>query len=433
MELIKPGLVKVEKNKPVTDDAWVNELKVNGKTGNYLPSTHNLYLIFTKNPMLNGVLRYDEFKNRIDVTKNSVKITPGRFTDTNEAELLHYLSREFGIEANSRVFSSALITSAKENKFHEVRDFLNGLRGKWDENERLKDFIVNAYSPEKSIDPEYLSLIGTKFLIGAVARPMKPGCKVDNLLILEGPQGIKKSTSINELFYGYVNDMLSHIGDKDSLMALIGQWVIEIAELQGFSQSEDTKLKSFFSTSVDNYRPAYGRSVEAFERQCVFIGTTNQTEYFKDHTGNRRYWPVRCTTVNLQYIKENREQLFAEALHRYENNEKWWPETKRENDLLRVEQDKRLRIDPWQYLIEDFVTKRSFDWIQGNEILIDCIGKSPQTIQKTADQMRIGAIMQSMGWENKLKRIDVPGRERKCQRHVYVRPDDWKFKMITGD
>lgn len=321
------------------------------------------------------------------------------------------------------MLANAVHVTSRVNRFHPIKNYLNKIRGTWDGQERLSNWIVDVFKPPLDIDLEYLSLIGSKFLIASIARILKPGCKVDNLLILESEQGRKKSTVVDVLFNGYVNDTPLQIGDKDAVMGLAGHWCVEIPELQGFSQTEDTRLKSFFATREDRIRLPYARTVESFPRQNVFIGTTNQTEYFKDHTGNRRYWPVRCTVVDIDYVLENREQLWAEALHKFEDGKTWWPETDNENTLLRVEQDKRMRIDPWQYLIEDFLNKRLFDWIQGNDILTDCINKNPSSVQK-ADQMRVGAIMQSIGWKNITKRVVVPGCDKKSLRRVYIRPNE---------
>ena len=412
------------------DNAWPEGLRLD-KNDKPVASTHNIFTIFTEDNNLKRVIRFDNFTKNIVIAENKIGISSGYFTDAAEAEISYYVSKKYDVEINSRVFKNALIAAARKYSFHKLQNILDKLRGTWDKQMRLNSWIKNTYLPKDDVSEEYLALIGKNFLIGAIARAMKPGCQMDSLLILEGAQGIGKSTSVKSLFYGLVNDTPLNIGDKDSVMALSGHWCVEIPELQGFSQTEDTKLKSFFATREDKIRLPYGRSVESFPRQNVFIGTTNQTEYFKDHTGNRRYWPVYCTTVNFKYIEENRDQLFAEALYRFEHGEVWWPSTASENDLLKVEQDKRMRIDPWLYLIEQFLCDRTFEWVQGNEIITDCIGKQPQVIQK-ADQMRVGAIMQALGWEKKVKRIPVDGFKRNQQKHVYVRPDDWNQRVNSG-
>jgi len=407
-------------------DYWMNNLKRNDKN-KIIPSSSNVELILSNHVDWAGKIAFDEFSGKF-VIKKEVDgidgIIPGEFTDTAEALICHWLSVFYNIDVNSRVFGHALTAAAYKNKFHPVKDFLNTL--KWDEKERLPNLFADIFDPPCDTEPGYLAFVAVKFFIGAIARIEQPGCKMDNVLILESNQGKKKSTLIGEMFPWSADTPLA-IGDKDAVLNIQGVWVYEVSELQSFNNVEATKSKAFFSTAEDLIRVPYGRSAQKFPRQTVFIGTTNETEYFKDHTGNRRYWPVRCTTVDLEYVKENRDQILAEALHRYRQGESWWPETEEENRMLMVEQDKRLRVDPWQYLIEDFVTSNSFDWIQSNEILTDCIGKSAQSIQKTADQMRVGAIMRAMGWENKIKRIEVPGRKNKLQRHVYVRPSDWRF------
>ena len=244
---------------------------------------------------------------------------------------------------------------------------------------------------------------------------------MDNVIILEGAQGIRKSPSINVLFGDWFSDAPIPLGDKDSYQNIQGVWGHELAELDSFNKAETTTAKNFFSQQKDRYRPSYGRRAQDFPRQTVFIGTTNQTEYLKDYTGNRRYWPVKCHAVDLEQLKENRDQLWAEALHRFRDGEIWWISNDEEQLLFEEEQDLRMQVDPWQHLVEAYLRSITKDYITSAEILIDAIGKDSGHINR-ADQNRVGPNMRVLGWRNTKKRIliDVNSTE-KIPRHVYVR------------
>ena len=282
---------------------------------------------------------------------------------------------------------------------------------------RIHKWLADVY--ESPTHGGYLELVGKYFLVGAVARVMRPGCKMDNVMILEGRQGLRKSTSVATLFGEWFSDAPIPIGEKDAYQNIQGVWCSELAELDSFNKAESNSAKMFFSQVRDRYRPSYGHCAQDFKRQTVFVGTTNQSEYLKDYSGNRRYWPVKCGTANIELLSEQRDQYWAEAVHRFNAGEQWWPD----DDAVAIfdeVQDERMQLDPWQYPIEDWLNRQSSDYVTADDVIMSAIQKDTAQVTR-ADQNRISPIMKSLGWVNTRKRL-VIGKET-VQRHVYVRGD----------
>lgn len=236
----------------------------------------------------------------------------------------------------------AVAIIANKHKRHQVRDYLNVLH--WDGIERLP-LLASRYFGTP--DTPYAGIIMTKFMVGAVARIMHPGCKMDNVVILEGKQGTGKSSAIAVLAGPqWFTDELPDLHTKDAAIQLAGKWIVEVSELSALKRSDVETIKKFMGRSTDTYRAPYARTAEDHFRQCVFVATTNDENYLKDQTGNRRFWPLACGTIDVEAIKRDRDQLWAEALVRYRNGERWWLEGDQAK-LAEIEQEERREIDPW--------------------------------------------------------------------------------------
>jgi predicted P-loop ATPase len=207
---------------------------------------------------------------------------------------------------------------ACENSFHPIKDYLEPLV--WDGVERHDDWLSDCLGVEKT---EYAAAVGRMFLVGMVARIYQPGCQSDYMPILEGPQGLKKSSCCRVLAGEWFSDHLpENVASKDAALHLRGKWLVEIAELHTFSKSETAALKAFITRRVDIFRPPYGRKEIYRPRQNLFMGTTNRKVYLQDPTGARRFWPVLTTEIDIDLLTSWRDQLFAEALVRYRRGEK---------------------------------------------------------------------------------------------------------------
>ena len=234
------------------------------------------------------------------------------------------------------------------------------------------------------------------FLIAMVARVSEPGCKADYAMVLEGEQGAMKSTACAILGGEWFNDALPDIrAGKDALAHLNGRWLIEIAEMSALDKAEAAALKAFITRRDERYRPAYGRREVHEPRQCLFIGTTNKAAYLRDETGARRFWPVKVGRIDTDRLQRDRDQLFAEAMSRYQSGAKWWPDQAFEAKHIRPEQDARYGSDAWEDAIGAYLATRQ-------RVTILEIAKEGLFIETpkigTSDQRRIIAALDRLGW-----------------------------------
>jgi putative DNA primase/helicase len=260
----------------------------------------------------------------------------------------------------------AVQTVAREFPFHPIRDYLNGLV--WDGIPRINDWLTLNLGVYPA---DYVRAIGAKWLIGGVARVLRPGCKNDTCLVLEGPQGLLKSTALRTLGDPWLTDEIADLGTKDAALQVRGVWIIELAELDAMGRSEASRTKAFMSRSTDRYRPPYGRHPIEVPRESIFAGTVNHDTYLKDETGGRRFWPVRCEKINIDELRRDRDQQWAEAVVRFKQGEPWWIETTELGAKAADEQQQRYDEDAWQPLIRDWTECREYVTI--DQILKDCL------------------------------------------------------------
>jgi predicted P-loop ATPase len=245
------------------------------------------------------------------------RAVPFPWRDDDDVRTAAWMQRQ-GIMVSKETAGQAVQTIAREFPFHPIREYLNGLV--WDKIPRINDWLTLYLSAEPS---EYARAVGSKWLIGAVARIFKPGCKNDTCLVLEGPQGLLKSTTPRRLAEPWFTDEISDLGTKDAAMQVRGVWIIELAELDAMGRPEASRTKAFMSRSTDRYRPPYGRHLVEVPRERVFAGTVNHDTYLKDETGGRRFWPVRCGTIRIDDLRRDRDQIWAEAVARFRACETW--------------------------------------------------------------------------------------------------------------
>jgi len=415
------------------DHDWYWQLDMSDK-GKIYPHAGNLEMILTQDPRWAGVLGYCQFSYRIKFTgKPPIDTGPdgtGELEDNDFARLRIWLHRQYGMSPPPRnELADALIAVAQKNRFHPVRDYLRSLQH--DGEARLGLWLHRVFGAQGSDD--YLAAVGTKFLIGAVARVMRPGCKMDNMLILEGDQGKGKSTALSVLFGDWFSDAPLRLGDKDAYQLLQGVWGYELAELDALNKAESTEAKAFLSRQHDRFRPPYGVSPQTFPRQTVALGTTNQDEYLKDYSGNRRYWPVRCQKVDLEWLKAHRDQLWAEALARFEAGEPWWVATEEERRLFEDEQEVRMVRDAWEDPIREWLAGQTADYFTYADILCGALDIDVGHIQRV-HQNRLAPIMKHLGWTKARRMIADPrGSGRMTKSHVYVRPEGERGKSAAAD
>jgi predicted P-loop ATPase len=290
------------------------------------------------------------------------------------------------------VVGRAVQTVARENCVHPVRQYLQALN--WDRTPRLDTWLARYLGVEDSL---YAQAVGSRFLISAVARVEQPGCKVDQVLILEGPQGILKSSALQVLADPWFTDRVSALGSKDAAIEIAGVWLVEMAELDALLRSALPATRSFITRRRDRFRPPYGKHVVDLPRQCVFAGTINPIGgYLKDPTGGRRFWPVRCGLIDLEALLIDRDQLWAEALVRFRSGAPWWLETPKLQALAAAEQDARFEVDAWDEKVSDWLVGRHD--VSVGEVLVGALG-IPQESWSQSAQNRVAKFLVQQRFE----------------------------------
>ncbi len=340
------------------DDAkhWTTKLK--GKEGAYKNTAQNLYLIL-KHKTEGKFYAFNEFTHETIMLETPPWCTSGlnrkgrTVVDSDRADFMLYLSKTFGIEAGDAAVARMIDLIGRENSFHPIKDYLKSLQ--WDGKPRigtwLRDYL-DAKGPT-----EYVDAVGSKMLVAAVARIMRPGCKFDYVPILEGKQGIGKSSAVRILASdAFFSDSLGDITNKDVVGNIQRAWIIEIGELAAMDRNQSNELKSFVSRQTDMVRMPFARKTQDYPRHCIFVGTTNDIEYFKDETGNRRYWPVKVGECKFKELARDRDQLWAEALFSYELGEPLYL-SKELEEIAAQEQSSRYIADAFEESITAFLDK----------------------------------------------------------------------------
>ena len=386
-----------------------------------------------------GVIAFNSFSNQVVKLKASPWGTPaGVWQEQDELEMGHWLTRVHGLPSMPRnTLEEAVLMVSQRHVYHPVRARLDTLRGQWDGDKRLGTWLKRICAGEAAADldavavvrrDQYLARVGTWLVMAMVARVMSPGCKYDYMVILEGAQGLGKSTLAHMLGGEWFADTGLQLGEKDSYQNLQGVWVYEMGELDALSRSEVTKVKNFISSQKDRFRASFDKRPKDYPRQCVFIGTTNEDHYLVDPTGNRRMWPVPVTKqVDIATLRDELEQMFAEALTYYEAGERYHPTPAEQRQLFESEQAHRTV----ENAIEAAITTYLYDdtqkiGLQGQNgtlidaisliVLLSAIGIGLEKLTPGRfHEKQAAAALRKLGWLE--KRSSEEGRPR-----VYVRP-----------
>lgn len=317
--------------------------------------------------------------------------------DTDKIGATVWLEKN-GIKCNSGVVVDLINKIAERYPFDYLTDWLNGLQ--WDGTERINTLLSDYFGAERTA---LNSLISTKFMVGAAARALQPGCQMDDMLILEGRQGIKKSTGLEALFSReYFCDQLPSLSKAaDAAMQLAGHWGIEVQEMHTMSKAESNRIKEFLSIKVDKYRPPFGRHPIKVPRCCVFVGTINpEGGYLKDPTGARRFWPVYVRDVNVNAIERDRAQLWAEAVKKFRDGVHWWFDKDRDDAEMTgkmvEEQRRRFDADIWTETILEWVLEHRHERITVVTVATQCLGFDVDKLNPQV-QSRVAKTLQAIG------------------------------------
>lgn len=381
---------------------WRDSLDKNQQGGlkNSLKNVETILRRCTKDPLIG----FEQFSNNRIYLLNPPWVQEGEMwkgkelVDSDFIAIKVWINRIFKFEPSIQTVIEAVMHVSMLKKYHVVRDWLNTLQ--WDGRERLDYWLLeflNAEGPE-----DYIKAVSRKTLVAAVKRVFEPGCKFDYMTVLEGNQGIGKSTALAVLAGEWFSDSIGDIENKDVINQIQSKWIIEVGEMAAANRSEVNSLKLFTSRQVDRARVAFARTAENYPRQCIFIGTTNNDTYLKDETGNRRFWPVRVGDVYLESLRAHREQIWAEAVHRYKAGEKLWLDDKKLEIIAKQEQNLRFMVDEWETVIGDWLDCDEFKKMRksctANDIWSKCFGHDVSKFSK-ADQMRVGQALTRLQWK----------------------------------
>ncbi len=434
------------------DEDWQRKLTYQPRSNVLENSADNLILILSNDPDFAN-FAFNKMAQRVEVTGETPWRRPEEnkfWRDADTAQLKSLLDKKY-LTFSTRNHDVAFMKVADDRSYHPIRDYLDALPP-WDGVKRVDTLLVRCLEAE---DTEYVRAVTRKTFAAAIARIYHPGVKYDSVLVLDGAQGIGKSTLFKELVgEEYYSETLSltDMNDKSGAEKLQGFWIVEIAELAGMKKADIERVKGFLSTTDDKYRPAYGRTVESHPRQCIIIASVNGGRgYLRDITGNRRFWVVKVNQTEQRkkwkFQEDEKDQIWAEAKVIWENGETLYLE----GDLIQeaeVAQKEAMEEDERKGIVEEYLnTLLPDDWermdlyarrnylsepnsptvpvgtvkrqeVSNIEIWCECFGKNKEEM-RPADSYTISAIMiQVGGWErsNRSRRLSIYGKQKLYER-----------------
>ena len=430
------------------DKDWRTKLEIK-KDGSIVPNARNALIILMYDSHLQSI-RLNTMTGMIEA---DVDALPWKrdfifWQNTDSDQLYMWIANNHGVQFPKEIFQMALTSVANKRRFHPIEDYLQELP-EWDGQERVEKLLVDYLGAEDTVfNREAIR----KVLLAAIARIYHPGIKFDYMLVLNGPQGIGKSTFFGRLFKGFLSDSLTMLDmrDKTGSEKLQGYWALEVAEMAGMRKADIECVKSFISRQEDIYRPAYGRVVEKHPRRCVIVGSTNSsTGFLRDISGNRRFWPVKCSGGKLKpwnLTDEELDQIWAEAMAAYNSGESLLL-SKEAEELAAKEQREAIEEDPrmaqvveylekplpanWDRL--DLDTRRMFlegdteydpeslverESVSNMEIWVECFGKKAADMERKDSDAITALMMKVDGWEKsgRKKRLPLYGQQRFYER-----------------
>lgn len=390
---------------------WMADLQI-AENGIAKSTFFNATMIMQKDVKVRGLMRFNEFSMTVENA-----ITGENWSAPDSYKVRKYIGRKYQTDFPESKIEQAIEDRAHANSYHPIRDYLQSLE--WDGEERLETILIDTLGAEDSL---YVREATKCWFAAAVYRVMEPGYKHDTALVLGGPQGIGKTSFLQIIGKGDWYGELSSFDNKVAMEEIGGKWIIEISEMGATNRHEIEQQKAFLSATVTRARPAYAKHPVDYKRQCVFCGTTNQDEYLKDSTGNRRFWPIDCGQgeADLEGLRKIVDLLWAEAFYLYamDSDTQLSPEARK---AATQRQEAKRESDPWEGVILEWLesdapkqrydTLHQFDYGDGEpetevrdrvcalEIWEDCL-KMRNDIRQH-DRRRIAAIMRNADlWES---------------------------------
>lgn len=427
------------------DEKWREKLKqkvdAKGAVQGLLPMECNVTDVLINDDAFAGHIRWNLLRQGIEITGGALKGQPVESLDVPAA--VWFQKSEYNCLASREMVGACVQHIALHNGYDPVNEFLEKIP-KWDGKKRLSRLLLD-YAQAQG-DENWVEIVTRKFHIAAIARAKRPGCQVDNVLVLQGEQGGGKTSYVRVMGAGFSVETNLDLHSKDAVMVSASAWLVELGELASLKRSDVESVRNFITRKEDAIRLPYGRSVKNMPRRCVFIGTTNSKQPLTDPEGNRRFWPVSVGTVDTAGLAKVRDQAWAEALHEYNSGAQWW---------LTPEEMERAKSEASVYEAEDInqteilaYLDEQKNWpktLSAREVAIKILKMS--SIGNVPPQMIAGInrTMNSMGWEKTRKRVAglptrcfvVPTKEEMRKRGDAIESrmplDGTSGKVIVGD
>ncbi len=438
---VKISMAEERKREAETDFAdtdWESKLDRDSKTGIVKNTLQNLTLILKYDPNLKALV-FNEQLDGMEIKGEVPWKHPSKYwRDADDAQLISYVDSHYG-SFSARNFDIAVAKITDDRSYHPIREYLDALPV-WDGIPRVDTLLIDYLGAE---DNPYVRAVTRKTLCAAICRVLNPGCKFDTMLVLNGPQGIGKSTLIAILAVEWFSDSmnLGDTRDKTAAEKLQGYWILEIGELAGLKKAEVETLRSFLSRQNDIYRASFGKRATPHPRQCIFIGTTNaESGYLRDTTGNRRFWPVKTPGGGKKrswaLTDGDVRQIWAEVLYYVKQGEKLYLDAALEK-LAKEEQREALESDEREGLVRDFLdmllpenwntmdtfARRNYIYgeyggakqtgnmrrlqVSNMEIWCECFGYDRANLRRR-ESNEIAAMLGKLGWERMPKKERIP-------------------------
>lgn len=424
------------------DVEWTKELEINSK-GDFISNARNLDIIFSNDIRLASMFRYNEFDGKRYVFGNMPwrrTSPPEIMRDVDYSGVRSYLDKVYGITGHMKI-EDAIALEFEKHSYHPIREYIQKLV--WDKQERVDHLLPDYFGVDPNI---YHKEAMRKTLVGAVARVFRPGVKFDLVLTLIGPQGTGKSTFVNKLGMQWFSDTFFTVHGKEAFEQIQGAWIIEMAELAGLRKAEVETIKHFISKQEDSFRKAYGRTTETYYRQCIFVGTTNNRDFLRDPSGNRRFLPVDIVPENAvksvfkDLDQKEIDQIWAESYHLWKSGEKLYMKGEAHEMALK-EQSDHSEVDERTGLVENYLdldlpedwdemdlnARRVFledplskkgtekrEYTCAAEIWCECLGNSKKDMDRYKTR-QINEILKNLpGWQqaNSTRNFSIYGKQK---------------------
>jgi len=403
---------------------WMSLLLFNEESGKLLQDEANAETILTYDLDWRDALRLNVVLNRIEVRPGAPISEVSRLSpNVLPTAVRNWLaSSAHKLRLPRGLVKEQIVKIARENSFDPLQDYLNELE--WDGVSRCYTFF-EKYCAAKCTDEngnditDFVRKVSVRWLVGSIARALRPGCKMDTVLVLEGLTGSKKTTMFEVLAGEWYGLMTQQIADKDAQMQSVRRWIVELGELSSLSNTKLEQLKAHLSSTIDSFRPPYADAVEDFPRRCVYVGSTEQEKYLHDDLGNRRFWPIRVGDIDIDALRLDRNQIWAEAVVRFKAGEKWWFDKEDSEELERITVQRldtgtyeESIINWWQKILPE-VRPASVGMVQ---VAVDALKIPEDRINRQA----VGRALKGLGF--KRMHIDICG----ARRATYVPTEDFK-------